>query len=464
MRGILAPPVTEELGKTATLYDVARLAGVSTATVSRVVHGHDRVKADTRDRVQAVIEELGYVPDGAAQSLSRRRKEIIGLVSEARKAAQNDVENMSLLFYDEVLHGVEAKIRDHGWSLLIGYINDEDPRGFERLQAMSAKVDGLLIGEGIVESKRLAQLAARVPVVVIAGDPDERSVDVITAGNASGSFALISHLVAEHARRRFFHVDGPANAPDARERRAALEQVLRSEPRCRLIDTYRGSFSVESGQRAAEQLLNEHANSLPDAVVCANDQMAIGALQVLGRAGVKVPEQVAVVGFDDIYPGSLQEPPLTTVHQPMRLMGEHAAVRLIERIARPTLRPKVEVLATELVLRASCGCSAEAEERRVIDPQGARRRPRAPRVNPHSSATISASPPPSRTTPSATVGKARRPRGTNLAVPAPSSAAASTNEPERPPTPGATTARTTTARTTTARTTTSRRRVAGAAN
>ncbi|MDA8296164.1 MAG: LacI family DNA-binding transcriptional regulator [Actinomycetota bacterium] len=441
------------MGKTATLYDVARLAGVSTATVSRVVHGHDRVKADTRDRVQAVIEELGYVPDGAAQSLSRRRKEIIGLVSEARKAAQYDVENMSLLFYDEVLHGVEAKIRDHGWSLLISYITGEDPDGFERLQAMSAKVDGLLIGEGIVESKRLAQLAARVPVVVIAGAPDERSVDVITAGNRSGAFALVSHLVAEHGRRRFFHVDGPANAPDARERRSALEQVLRAEPRCRLIGTSQGSFSVESGQRAAEQLLAEHADALPDAVVCANDQMAIGALQMLTRAGVKVPEQVAVVGFDDIYPGSLQEPPLTTVHQPMRLMGEHAAVRLLERIARPGLRPKVEVLATELVLRASCGCSPDAEERRVIEPAGARRRATKGRAVGTTAATP-ASPRASRVAARAASAVASAPRQAAEAAPAPSDGAANMHEHGGRRTRGATTARTTT----------SRRRVAGAAS
>ena len=447
-------PVTEELGKTATLYDVARLAGVSTATVSRVVHGHDRVKPDTRDRVQAVIEQLGYVPDGAAQSLSRRRKEIIGLVSEDRRAAQYDVENMSVLFYDEVLHGVEAKIRDHGWSLLISYINGEDPRGFDRLQAMSAKVDGLLIGEGIVESKRLAQLAARVPVVVIAGAPEERSVDVVTAGNRSGAFALASHLVAEHGRRRFFHVDGPANAPDARERRAALEQVLRKEPRCRLIGTYRGSFSVESGHRAAGQLLSEHADGLPDAIVCANDQMAIGVLQMLTRAGVKVPQQIVVVGFDDIYPGSLQEPPLTTVHQPMRLMGEHAAGRLLERIARPDLRTKVEVLPTELVLRASCGCPPDAEERRAIEPVRLRRRlVKAPANETRSPAALTSKQGSWKTTTSDSPKVAGAVKGASKAVRATRDKRVDRDE-HRGRTRGATMIRTTT----------SRRRVAGAAD
>lgn len=362
------------MGKTATLYDVARLAGVSTATVSRVVHGHDRVKASTRARVRQVIEELGYVPDGAAQSLSRRRKEVIGLVSETRPAPQYNVENMSLLFYDEVLHGVEAHINESGWSLLIGYVGDDERRGFERLTSMSGKVDGLLIGEGIVPSERLAELARRVPLVVIAGHPDERAVDVVTSANYSGALAVVDHLVTAHAKRRFFHVDGPLNAPDARERRLALEAMLQRSPDSRLIGTFRGSFSVQSGELAAEQLLAHHAQALPDAVVCANDQMAIGVLQTLGRAGVDVPGEVGVVGFDDIYPGNLSDPPLTTVHQPMRLLGERACIRLLERIGRPTLRPQVELLPTELVLRSSCGCPPGTSERILIEPRPRRRR------------------------------------------------------------------------------------------
>src|SRR5271155_2528340 len=121
---------TADLGRaqagTVTLYDVARLAGVSTATVSRVVHGQDRVRDSTRARVRDIIDQLGYVPDGAAQSLSRRQKNVIGLVGVERMAPhQYDIESMSLLFYDEILRGVEARIRDHNWSLLITYLREE---------------------------------------------------------------------------------------------------------------------------------------------------------------------------------------------------------------------------------------------------------------------------------------------------------------------------------------------------
>ena len=112
---------------------------------------------------------------------------------------------------------------------------------------------------------------------------------------------------------------------------------------------------------------------LPDAVVCANDQMAIGVLQALGRASVQVPDQVAVVGFDDIFPASLCDPPLTTIHQPMRLLGERACIRLLDRIAQPDLRPKVELLPTELVLRSSCGCPPGTMTRQPLQRQRGRR-------------------------------------------------------------------------------------------
>jgi len=351
-----------------TLYDVARLAGVSTATVSRVVHGQDRVRDSTRARVRDIIDQLGYVPDGAAQSLSRRQKNVIGLVGVERMAPhQYDIESLSLLFYDEILRGVEQRIRDHNWSLLITYLREENNVDLARLQSLSGKVDGLLIGEGIVPSPELARLAERLPVVVVAGDPAEHAADVVTADNRSGSAALVTHLVEEHGRRRLYHVDGPPSAPDAKERRLALNEVIQSHPGTALIGSHCGRFSVQSGEEAGEKLLADRGD-LPDAVVCANDQMAIGVLQTLARGGIRVPEDLAVTGFDDIFPGSLFEPSLTTVHQPMRLLGERACARLLDRIARPDLPTQVELLPTELVLRKSCGCPPGMAARTIAAP------------------------------------------------------------------------------------------------
>ena len=350
-----------------TLYDVARLAGVSTATVSRVVHGQDRVREGTRIRVQRAIEELGYVPDGAAQSLSRRRKDVIGMVCVEREAQQYDIENMNLLFYDEVLRGVEARIRDEEWSLLITFLQGANDPGFPRLESFSGKVDGILIGEGIVPDRFVERMAARVPVVIFAGTPDERAADVVTADNFSGSAAVVNHLIRDHGKRRLFFVNGPADSPDTRERRLALDHILRSNPDCQLIGSHQGYYSVRSGEDAGEKLLAMPRAELPDAVVSANDQMAIGILKALASEGIRVPEDVAVTGFDDIFPGSLCDPPLTTVHQPMRLLGERACARLLDRIANPGLPPTVELLPTELVLRSSCGCPAGTVIRRPVE-------------------------------------------------------------------------------------------------
>jgi len=361
-----------------TLYDVARRAGVSIATVSRVLHQQEPVREATRDRVRAAIAELGYVPDGAAQSLARNRKEVIGLVCVEHtglKPNQNDIESMSLTFYDEVMRGVEARIRELSWSLLVTFLREDENSGLmlpadgpvqSRLLALSGKVDGLLIGEGVVPAPFVARLAKRLPVVVVAGDTTQRGADVVAADNWSGAYALVSHLVNDHGKRRLFHINGPATAPDAKARSLAMQAVIDACPGAALAGTYSGLFSVRSGEEACERLLADTSidGGLPDAIVCANDQMAIGALRVLGAAGFRVPQDVAVVGFDDIYPAGLADVPLTTVHQSMRQMGERACDRLVERIADPALRPEVTVLPTELVIRSSCGCPPGTLSRR----------------------------------------------------------------------------------------------------
>ena len=371
-----------------TLYDVARQAGVSIATVSRVLHGQEPVRESTRDRVRAAIKELGYVPDGAAQSLARSRKDVIGLVCVEHTGLnpnQYDIESMSLLFYDEVMRGVEALIRERHWSLLITYLREDENPGaapqedepvLPRLQALSGKVDGLLIGEGVVPATALARLARRLPVVVVAGDAGLRGVDVVAADNWSGAHALVRHLLIEHGRRRLYHVDGPPSAPDAKIRRLAMQAVIEAVPGARLVGAHSGRFSVKSGEAAAEQMLADFGGGggpdreLPDAIVCSNDQMAIGVLRTLAARGIRVPEDIALVGFDDIYPATLCDPPLTTVRQPIRGIGERACEQLIERIANPTLRTSVELLPTELVIRSSCGCPPGTVVRKLVETVG----------------------------------------------------------------------------------------------
>jgi LacI family transcriptional regulator len=223
---------------------------------------------------------------------------------------------------------------------------------------MSAKVDGLLISEGFEPAGQLAKLAARIPVVLVAGSPETSHADVVGADNRVGMSALVSHLIERHGRTRLWYVTGPREAPDARERRAVFEEALAQYPGVRLAGCFEGRFAALSGQLAVREMLAAPRPELPDAIVCANDQMAIGAIQELRAAGIRVPADIAVTGFDDVYLGAMLTPPLTTVHQPMRLLGERGCALLLDRIAEPGLPHRVERLPTRLVVRESCGCPA----------------------------------------------------------------------------------------------------------
>ncbi len=299
-------------------------------------------------------------------SASPRRKEVIGFISVDCPGQPLDVENTSPIYPDEVLRGVERRISGLGWSVLVTFWNGEAGQDLGQIAAMPGKVDGILISIGSFPSRLVEPMARRVPVAVIAGDPAARGVDVVAADNRSGSAAIVTHLVEDHGKRRIYHVDGPSGMPDAAQRRSGLLQVLRDHPAARLAGATHGSNYVDSGLVAGRRILAECRDELPDAVVAANDQMAIGVLRSLTAAGIRVPEQVAVVGFDDIFPGDLCKPPLTTVHQPMRMLGERACDRLLERIATPGLPPRVELLPTELVLRRSCGCPPGTLIRRPV--------------------------------------------------------------------------------------------------
>jgi LacI family transcriptional regulator len=366
-----------------TVYDVARVAGVSTATVSRVIRGSTLVSADTRDRVLAVIDALGFIPDAYAQGLSNRRKDIIGLVALERGDHEIDIERNSLLFVDQIVHAAEAVLRGTGYSLLLSF----GSRGEEfeqRVRSLSGKVDGLLMAEEVMDAGDLRALATRLPVVVIAGRRDEAALDVVAADNRTGMTALVTHLIGHHHYRRLCFVTGPKDAPDARERQATFEEVVLAGRGGVIEQVIHGDFSESSGAAAARVLLDRGSRpegsvpsgrgaksegsvpsgrgSMPEAVVCANDQMAIGVLREFARAGVDVPGDVALTGFDDVYPSRIVDPPLTTVSQPVRELGIRAAQRLLARITDPALSPRAEILPTSAVIRASCGCRPAHED------------------------------------------------------------------------------------------------------
>jgi LacI family transcriptional regulator len=237
-----------------TVYDIARQAGVSTATVSRVLHGSSLVRPETRQRVVDVIERLGFVPNGSAQGLSMRRKDIIGLVALERGADEIDIERSSQLYVDEIVHAVEGVLRGTEISLLLSF----GPRGesFQRrIQTLSGKVDGLLMAEDVLPASQLVALAKRVPLVLIARSADATGLDALTVDNAGGVRAAVTHLTGVHGYRRLCFVGGPPDSPDAKQRLAAFGEAVRGADGCSAEPAVHGDFSEASGSAAARALL-----------------------------------------------------------------------------------------------------------------------------------------------------------------------------------------------------------------
>ena len=341
----------EYLRRAVTLEDVASAAGVSTATVSLVVRARDGVRPRTRERVQRAIDELGYIPNGLARGLSNQRKEIIGLVAEEQRDDSVPLDRRNVVYRDEVLYGVEEALRREHWSLLISFMSNSD---VDAIQSLLSKIDGLVAVIGTVEESILEQLAKRIPLVVVAGGTERARFDVVAADNAGGMRALLDHLIVAHGYRSFTFVGGPDYAPDARERQRVFDAVMQAAGTS-VVGRFHGSFVAQTGTDAAISIMK---SALPDVVVCANDPLAIAVMAELQSHGIRVPDDVAVVGFDDIAMAAYASPALTTVRQPIRELGATAARVLLQRIDDPERDLTVETLPTTVVIRASCGCEA----------------------------------------------------------------------------------------------------------
>ena len=323
----------------ATIRDVARLADVSVASVSRALNGLDNVSEDTRARVFAAVADLGYVPHAGARSLSLARTNAIGVVLP-------DVHGE---FFSEIVRGMESAARDKGYLLLLSNMHDGTPRAEAAVRAMRGRVDGLLVMAPHLDRPTLERaLPAATPVVLINAPPDVESHTNLRLDNVSGVEAVISHLLAI-GRSRIAHITGPAENVDAQERLAAFRDAMARAAQGEAPVVVTGDFSEEVGQAAMADLLQRR---IPiDAVFAANDMMAIGALQALKAAGMRVPEDVAVVGFDDV--PVARHLGLTTVRARVAELGARAVERLLSMLAAGASAPSQELHSTELVVRST---------------------------------------------------------------------------------------------------------------
>lgn len=357
------------VGKASTVYDVAKHAGVSIATVSRVLRRPDDVRASTRERVMRSVRELGYVPSGSARGLAARRTGVIGLyfagfdaVDESAEVVRNggarvidDVgggvePHPTNLYLDEVLRGAELEAWRKGFVLLVGVGRGENAA--ETVRDMAGRVDGMLmLAQGIPDAE-LIMLAERVPVVILAGDASEESLDHVAVSNAEGMRALTDHLVRQRDVRAITYIAGPADSPDAAARWAGLTAALAELGRdSDEVTVLRGAFTRGSGYEHGRAIVA--GDSLPDAVVCGNDQMALGVLDAFAEIGISVPGDVIVTGFDGIESASASKPRLTTVRQRMHDVGRAGVDLMQRRLEDPEAEPMSVVLPVEVVLRES---------------------------------------------------------------------------------------------------------------
>ncbi|MFJ4882451.1 LacI family DNA-binding transcriptional regulator [Streptomyces sp. NPDC088731] len=346
-----------------TVYDVAERSGVSIATVSRVYRTPDSVRAQTRERVLEAARQLGYVPSGNARGLASRTTGVLGLCfpdmadpdAEADAEADSDADDAVMLYSDQIIRGMERAARRHGYALLIAASMEDGPESV--VAKVAGRVDGFAVLAQTVPTEDLEVISRRLPVVMIAGPREIDHLDHIVVANADGERELARHLIEDHGLRRLAFVGGEVESPDAEARFLGFRQACRDAglPVPDAPDLRAEMMTQAEGARAAEALL-DRAGERPDGMLFANDQMAVGALRALERRGVRVPEDIAVTGFDGIPLSRIVQPPLTTVRQPIRRLGEQAVELLVQRLGNSGAEPVSLMLPVSLIRRASCGC------------------------------------------------------------------------------------------------------------
>lgn len=351
----------------ASIKAVARLAGVSVATVSRVLNDSGPVKEETRRRILEVVESLGYVPHGAARSLTTNQTDTLGVL----------LPDIYGEFFSELIRGIDSAARRQGYHVLVSGSHEDREEVRAVLRALRGRVDGLILmtpSADMLEALRSVPPAS-LPTVLLNCPPGGLPFDSINVDNHGGAMAMVRHL-AGLGHRRIAFIQGPPENHDARERLRGYRDAVRElglEADRKLEVT--GDFSEEAGCRAGERLLS--LRDRPEAVFAANDGMAIGCLHALRQAGVAVPEEIAVAGFDDVPIARFMSPPLTSVGVPIAALGALALERLLEAVRQrghsgnagngAASPPHHEELPPTLVVRGSCGAkSAQFPSRRKV--------------------------------------------------------------------------------------------------
>ena len=330
-------------GRSPKIVDVARVAGVSVATVSRALSTPEIVSAETRALVLAAVSETGYTINQAARNLRRRQTmSVVALVP-----------NLSNPFFSQILSGIARVLAPAGYNLLVVDTKAPGADPHIALRLDRSRADGLIVFDGLLPAGDLRPDGMRPPILLACEWIDGLEIPSIRIDNEGGARLAISHL-AGLGHRAIGHVAGPAGNVLAQSRAQATRAALEAHGSDVRPDWFfEGDFSLDAGRRAAAAWLA--LAQRPTAIFCASDEIACGFIGEVQLRGAVVPRDVSVVGFDDIEIAAHTTPALTTVHQPRRAIGEAAAQDLLSLIEGRAPAPAPKVLPVELIVRASTG-------------------------------------------------------------------------------------------------------------
>lgn len=342
-------PEDRKKPKRPTIYDLAKEAQVSYSTVSRTLSGYEFVKDSTRERVLAAAQKLGYVPNWQARSLAGGASNLIGVL----------VPSLGNDYIVQILHGIDEALTQSDYNLILYTTNRH--QGKEATYAgtiMSGGADGLLLVAPLITDPYLETLREQnFPYVLIDQQEEMGRSIVVNTTNWQGAYDATEYLIGLGHHRIGF-LAGLPQLTSAIERLAGYKAAL-SDHDISFRDEYvvQGDFREQTGYEATHKLLC--LAEVPTAIFAANDFSALGAIEALRECNVRIPEDISVLGFDDIPQAAVAHPKLTTVHQPLLQMGYEAAMALLEYLKDPSPNIRQITLETELVIRESCGSARE---------------------------------------------------------------------------------------------------------
>ncbi len=335
----------------ATMKDVARLAGVSIATVSSTLSGATFVSPELKERVLAAVDELGYAPNAMARGLKRGASSLLGLI----------VPDITNPFFTEMVHEIQRRAAAHGFTVMLGVSDDNAANDEALIRLMrSHQAAGTIIlpSGGEEDCRRLAGLAGPMPIVTVDNAPPGIGVDTVALDNRKAASLATRHIIGL-GHRSIGTIAGPSHRFVSRERLIGFEEEMeRQGIAIKPDDILRGDFHVAEARLAGLDFLNRAAR--PTALFVANNQMLIGVMQAVAEAGLSVPGDVSVVSIDDFPWASAFMPALTTVRQPIAAFAEAALDCLTARIADPEIPLRRIVLEPELIVRQSCAAPVQA--------------------------------------------------------------------------------------------------------